>query len=119
MMGLMMKLKTTKNIYTLLEFLMILFILLAIVDIKGLRILFIVLAGLTLVASAYLDYNYWRCPSCARHLGRRMYPAPGACKHCGHDFKDNDVVNAKELKDYFYGKKANEQNLEEPDHKHD
>lgn len=97
---------------------MIVFIIMAVLDVFGLRVVFILLTGLVLAASAYLDYNYWRCPSCAKHLGRRMYPAPEACKHCGHHFKDNDVVNAKELKDYFYGNKADLHDHEDHDHKH-
>lgn len=113
-----MKLKTTKHLYTLLEILMILFILFAIVDIGGLRVLFILLTGLILVASAYLDYTYWRCPSCAKHLGRRMYPSPESCKHCGHYFKDQDVVDGKELRDYFYGKNTLHKDHDDHNHNH-
>ncbi len=34
--------------------------------------------------SAYLDYHWWRCPYCGKHLGKRMFPLPSACPHCHH-----------------------------------
>lgn len=42
--------------------------------------------GLTLglsALSARLDFRYWRCPHCKKYLGKKAYPMPKTCPHCG------------------------------------
>ena len=40
--------------------------------------------------SARLDYRYWRCPHCHRHLGKRMFPFPSTCPHCHKSLHKTD-----------------------------
>lgn len=101
-----MKLKTSKNLHHFLEGLAIVNIILAFIQAGDIpSYVFILIAGLLFVASAYIDYNYWRCPNCTKHLGKKMTKKMKTCPHCGYPLDPNIEINAKKLKDYFYGHK--------------
>ncbi|MDD7593600.1 MAG: hypothetical protein PUJ57_05155 [Peptoniphilaceae bacterium] len=40
--------------------------------------------------SAHWDYRRYRCPHCGYHLGKRMFPLPEACVHCGNPIHLDD-----------------------------
>lgn len=50
---------------------------------------------LLLGVSARMDYRYWRCPYCHRHLGKRMVPFPPVCPHCKKTLHQTDKVPTK------------------------
>lgn len=53
------------------------------------------LSLLLLGVSARMDYRYWRCPYCHRHLGKRMFPFPLVCPHCKKKLHQTDNVPTK------------------------
>lgn len=90
-----MKLKIVKWTYLLLEVLTIASAVLAFFGPNPeLRKPLLILAGILLIVSSVLDYQYWRCPHCGAHLGRRMLLAPQKCHNCGHEIHMEEAVDA-------------------------
>ncbi|MDY3052258.1 MAG: hypothetical protein SOR89_03690 [Ndongobacter sp.] len=72
-----------------------------------------ILAAFILIGiSAYLDYEYWRCPCCGTHLGRHMLRAPKVCPHCAH------AIDLEEACDARYWRKKNKEEKKTDNEKH-
>ncbi|WP_148417315.1 hypothetical protein [Murdochiella massiliensis] len=68
--------------------------------------------------SARLDYRYWRCPHCHRHLGKRMFPFPSTCPHCQFRLGKTDKVPNKKAF-YAYQEVQKSANFPENEEKKD
>ena len=95
-----MKLKNVRKIYITLE---ILIILLALTSFHpkfiNTRFFLLLAAVILIVISAYIDYNYWRCPHCNNYIGKQIIRKKATCSYCNkHIDYDEKIEKLKKEK---------------------